>query len=131
MTSRESPAGRSRPQLRNRNRTGSRSVLVIPARLKGKDLTEEQQASLAQGKATYIKDMTDNEGNLFSAFVRVNHERAKFDFFKWNPDKSKKQEQSQQAASVRTERSRQTPSAGTARYRKPIRKGYPSDHSHE
>ena len=33
--------------------------------------------------------------------------------------------------SVRTERSRQTPSAGTARYRKPIRKGYPSDHSHE
>ena len=72
--------------------------LVIPARLKGKDLTEEQQASLAQGKATYIKDMTDNEGNLFSAFVRVNHERAKFDFFKWNPDKSKKQEQSQQAA---------------------------------
>lgn len=72
--------------------------LVIPARLKGKDLTEEQQASLAQGKATYIKDMTDNEGNLFSAFVRVNQERAKFDFFKWNPDKSKKQEQSQQAA---------------------------------
>ena len=72
--------------------------LVIPARLKGKDLTKEQQASLAQGKATYIKDMTDNEGNLFSAFVRVNHERAKFDFFKWNPDKSKKQEQSQQAA---------------------------------
>ena len=42
--------------------------------------------------------MTDNEGNLFSAFVRVNHERAKFEFFKWNPDKSKKREQSQQAA---------------------------------
>jgi len=84
-------------QEQEQNRQQERG-LVIPARLKGKDLTEEQQASLAQGKATYIKDMTDNEGNLFSAFVRVNHERAKFDFFKWNPDKSKKQEQSQQAA---------------------------------
>ena len=75
--------------------------------------------------------MTDNEGNLFSAFVRVNHERAKFDFFKWNPDKSKKQEQSQQAAVRQDGTSRQTPSAGIVRYRKPIRKGYPSDHSHE
>lgn len=84
-------------QEQEQNRQQERG-LVIPARLKGKDLSEEQQASLAQGKATYIKDMTDNEGNLFSAFVRVNHERAKFDFFKWNPDKSKKQEQSQQAA---------------------------------
>lgn len=42
--------------------------LVIPARLKGKDLTKEQQASLAQGKATYIKDMTDNEGEPVQCF---------------------------------------------------------------
>jgi len=54
---------------------------------------------------------------------RVNHERAKFDFFKWNPDKSKKQGQSQQAAvrqdSTKPEKHRQP---RTARYRKPIRK---------
>lgn len=92
--------------------------LVIPARLKGKELTEEQQASLAQGKATYIKDMTDNEGNLFSAFVRVNHERAKFDFFKWNPDKSKKREQSQQAA-VRQD---DTKPANTVGRNRPVQK---------
>jgi hypothetical protein len=55
------------------------------------------QVSLAQGKATCIKGMTDNEGNLFSAFVRADYERAKFDFFKWDPDKNKKLDQSQQA----------------------------------
>lgn len=87
--------GQTAAQGQEQNRQQERE-LVIPTRLKGKDLTEEQRASLAQGKATYIKGMTDNEGNLFSAFVRVNHERAKLDFFKWNPDKSKKQEQSQQ-----------------------------------
>ncbi|BDW78327.1 hypothetical protein BFINE_41220 [Bacteroides finegoldii DSM 17565] len=70
-------------------------------------------------------------GNLFSAFVRVNHERAKFDFFKWNPDKSKKQEQSQQAA-VRQDGTK--PANAVSRNRpvqKADKKGYPSDHSHE
>ena len=37
------------------------------------------QVALAQGKATCIKGMTDNEGNLFSAFVRADYERAKVD----------------------------------------------------
>ena len=92
--------------------------LVIPARLKGKDLTEDQRTSLAQGKATYIKGMTDDEGNSFSAFVRANYERAKFDFFRWNPDKSKKQDQSQQAA-VRQDSPRQE--TATARNR-PVQK---------
>ncbi|MFQ9145276.1 MAG: hypothetical protein ACLR5I_09345 [Odoribacter splanchnicus] len=41
--------------------------------------------------------MTDNEGNLFRAFVRAGYKRVKFDFFKWDPDKNKRQDQSQQA----------------------------------
>ena len=62
--------------------------------------------------------MTDDEGNSFSAFVRANYERAKFDFFRWNPDKSKKQDQSQQAA-VRQDSPRQE--TATARNR-PVQK---------
>ena len=54
-------------QEQEQNRQQERG-LVIPARLKGKDLTKEQQASLAQGKATYIKDMTDNEGKPVQCF---------------------------------------------------------------
>ena len=72
-------------------------ISQFPTRLKEEDLTGELQVALAQGKATCIKGMTDNEGNLFSAFVRADYERAKFDFFKWDPDKNKKQDQSQQA----------------------------------
>lgn len=105
--------------------------LVIPQVLKGVGLTPEVREKLAAGKTVHIKNMTDNEGNLFSAFVRVNHERAKFDFFKWNPDKSKSRDSRNRRPSVRTARSRKTPSAGTARYRKPIRKEYPFNHSHK
>ena len=54
------------------------------------------QVALAQGRATCIKGMTDNEGNLFRAFVRAGYKRVKFDFFKWDPDKNKKLDQSQQ-----------------------------------
>jgi len=56
--------------------------LVIPQVLKGVGLTPEVREKLAAGKTVHIKNMTDNEGNLFSAFVRVNHERAKFDFLR-------------------------------------------------
>lgn len=89
--------GLNRKQAQSEKQTRSRE-LVIPQVLKGVGLTPEIREKLAAGKTVHIKNMTDNEGNLFSAFVRVNHERAKFDFFKWNPDKSKKQGQSQQAA---------------------------------
>ena len=89
--------GLNRKQAQSETQMRSRE-LVIPQVLKGVGLTPEVREKLAAGKTVHIKDMTDNEGNLFSAFVRVNHERAKFDFFKWNPDKSKKQGQSQQAA---------------------------------
>lgn len=109
--------GIARKREQNRSQEQSRQQerkLVIPARLKGKDLTEEQQKSLSEGKATYIKGMTDDEGNPFSAFVRANYERAKFDFFKWNPDKGKRLDQPQQAA-VRQDDTKQATAAGRNR----------------
>ena len=36
--------------------------------------------------------MKDGKGQEFNAYVKVNGEKAKLDFFKWNPDKSKARE---------------------------------------
>lgn len=35
--------------------------------------------------------LKDEKGELFNAYVKVNNEKGKLDFFKWNPDKAKKQ----------------------------------------
>jgi hypothetical protein len=32
--------------------------------------------------------MKDSVGQPFNAYVRVNHEKGKFDFYRWNPDKA-------------------------------------------
>lgn len=43
-------------------------------------------------KAFYIKDMVkDGQGQPFNAWVKPNFELGKMDFFKWNPDKAKRQ----------------------------------------
>ena len=35
--------------------------------------------------------MKDKAGESFNAYVKVNTEKEKLDFFKWNPDKAQKQ----------------------------------------
>lgn len=61
----------------------------IPAKLLGADLTEKQQADLRADKTIYVTGMTDKEGQPFNAYVKVDHEKGKLGFFKWNPDKAK------------------------------------------
>ena len=64
----------------------------IPKNLLGVDLNEKQQNSLREGKATYVQGMVkDGKGEPFNAYVKVNAEKGKLDFFKWNPDRAKKQ----------------------------------------
>ena len=36
-------------------------------------------------------DEKDDKGEPFNAWVKPNPEKMKFDFFRWNPDKAKKQ----------------------------------------
>ena len=36
--------------------------------------------------------LLDKEGKPFNAYVKPNYEKNKFDFLKWNPDKSKAKE---------------------------------------
>lgn len=78
-------------QQQNQNEEQQNKVR-IPKNLLGVDLNEKQQNSLREGKATYVQGMVkDGKGEPFNAYVKVNTEKGKLDFFKWNPDRAKKQ----------------------------------------
>ena len=63
----------------------------IPTKLLGTELSEQQQKDLKENKTIYVTGMTDKAGEPFNAYIKVNAEKEKLDFFRWNPDKAKKQ----------------------------------------
>lgn len=73
-------------------RQSEREGLRIPTRLGGVDLTGKQQNELSTDKTIYVSGMKDKQGQEYNAYVKVNREEGKLDFFKWNPDKSKSTE---------------------------------------
>jgi primosomal replication protein N len=86
---------RNRYQQNNKQEQGQnqeQNQVRIPKKLLGVDLDEKQQNSLREGKAVYVQGMLkDAKGEPFNAYVKVNNEKGKLDFFKWNPDRAKKQ----------------------------------------
>lgn len=62
----------------------------IPTKLLGVELSKEQQDKLKEHKTIYVSGMLDKKGEAFNAYVKVNTEKEKLDFFKWNPDKVQK-----------------------------------------
>jgi len=60
----------------------------IPHKLLGKELTPEQQEKFGKLETIYVAGMTDRKGESFNAYVRMNLDRGKPDFFKYNPDKA-------------------------------------------
>ncbi|MCE5345697.1 MAG: DUF3945 domain-containing protein [Bacteroidales bacterium] len=72
-------------QLQNRE-------VRIPKSLLGVGLSDKQQNKLQESQTVYVTGMKDEKGKEFNAYVKVNNEKAKLDFFKWNPDKSKAKE---------------------------------------
>ncbi|MFR4276449.1 MAG: DUF3945 domain-containing protein [Bacteroides thetaiotaomicron] len=78
-------------QQQNQNGEQQNNVR-IPKKLLGVDLSEDQQSKLRENKAVYVQGMVkDGKGEPFNAYVKVNTEKSKLDFFKWNPDRAKKQ----------------------------------------
>jgi hypothetical protein len=74
------------------NRQSEHRNVRIPQKLLGVDLPEKQQEELRAGKTIYVKGMMkDGQDQPFNAYVRVNAEAKKLDFYKWNPDRAKKQ----------------------------------------
>ena len=81
----------SNKQERNQSQEQQNKVR-IPNKLLGVDLNEKQQNSLREGKSVYVQGMVkDDKGEPFNAYVKVNNEKGKLDFYKWNPDKARKQ----------------------------------------
>ncbi|WP_346862935.1 DUF4099 domain-containing protein [uncultured Draconibacterium sp.] len=60
----------------------------IPNSLLGKELTQEQQQKLEKRETIYVTGMKDKKGEDFNAYIKVNDEKGKLDFYKWNPDKA-------------------------------------------
>lgn len=60
----------------------------IPDSLLGKELTEVQQQKLVKRETIYVTGMKDQKGQEFNAYVKINDEKGKLDFYKWNPDKA-------------------------------------------
>lgn len=63
----------------------------VPKRLLGKELTPEQQEKFGKMETIYVTGMKDRDGQPFNAYVRMNLDRGKPDFFRYNPDKAKSQ----------------------------------------
>jgi hypothetical protein len=64
----------------------------IPQKLLGVELTPKQQEGLRADKTIYVKGMVkDGQDQPFNAYVKINHGAWKLDFYKFNPDKAKKQ----------------------------------------
>ena len=62
----------------------------MPNVLKGIELSPIQKDELAKGGTVYLAGMTDAKGEKFNAYVKVNFEKGKPEFFKWDPNKAKK-----------------------------------------
>ncbi|NDW18732.1 DUF3945 domain-containing protein [Dysgonomonas sp. 216] len=81
--------GLSQDQRQSRGQDGL-PKFHIPTKLLGAELSKEQQDNLRENKTIYVTGMTDRAGESFNAYIKVNTEKEKLDFFKWNPDKAQK-----------------------------------------
>lgn len=81
--------GKKQEQAQPKSQKESKDF-YIPNKLGGVELTEKQQHDLRADKTIYVAGMIDKKGQEYNAYVRVNREEGKLDFFKWNPDKAQK-----------------------------------------
>lgn len=75
-------------QQKHEEKTIEQKPVLIPNSLLGKDLNAEQQQKLEKRETIYVTGMKDKKGQDFNAYVKINDEKGKLDFYKWNPDKA-------------------------------------------
>ena len=59
----------------------------VPQEIKGIALKETEKALLKEGRSIFIADMTADDGNKFSAYVKMNAKIGKLEFFRDNPER--------------------------------------------
>lgn len=74
------------------NRQKPEDDFHLPKTIGGVELTDKQRNALHADKTVYISGMVDKQGQEYNAYVKINRDQEKLDFFKWNPDKSKAKE---------------------------------------
>lgn len=80
------------PRQAQENRQKPKNDFYLPKTIGGVELTDKQQNALRADKTVYISGMVDKQGQEYNAYVKINRNEEKLDFFKWNPDKSKAKE---------------------------------------
>ena len=81
--------GESPKQSQNQEQSNHvERVLRVPNKLLGREVSPEEQSKLKEGQTVHMTGLIDKKGEAFNAYVRPNFEKNKFDFLKWNPDKS-------------------------------------------
>lgn len=80
------------PRQAQENRQKPEDGFNLPKTIGGVELTDKQRNALHADKTVYISGMVDKQGQEYNAYVKINRDEEKLDFFKWNPDKSKAKE---------------------------------------
>ena len=76
--------------LRERQEHKQTQQQGAPRKLCGLELSDKQREALDSGRTLYLKNMVDKQGQPFNAYVRMDKEQNRPRFYKWNPDKSHK-----------------------------------------
>ncbi len=62
------------------DRQQSQKTDEIPKKFRNRELTEDQQSSLKEGKTIYVDGLTDKNGKGYSGYVTANSDSGKLDF---------------------------------------------------
>lgn len=105
----------------------------IPTKLGGVELTKQQQDDLKGEKTIYVKGLTDKKGQTYNAYIKVNTEKGKLDFFKWNPDKAQQKTPDNAHKTQVAVNSQGKSNEATKEIKEPMKKGQtqPTEKQHE
>ncbi len=95
----------------------------IPSKLAGVQLTQKQQADLKGEKTIYVEGLTDKKGQTYNAYIKVNTEKGKLDFFKWNPDKALEKTPDNASKTQDAVNSQGKTNEATKKQKEPLKKG--------
>jgi hypothetical protein len=63
-----------------------RPTYKIPQEVWGVTLKASERSDLQDGKAIFIEDMTGQQGQKFSSWIKLNENKSKLDYYHENPD---------------------------------------------
>ncbi len=72
---------------RQRNLNNTEEGVKIPKKMGKVELSEELRDKLKKGEVIFVEGMVDKRGQKYNAYVKVNEEQGKLDFYRWDPRK--------------------------------------------